>query len=110
MIIIPPEMIKSKGDTIQLFLADQDKFETFYRDFVLTSKAPSTNVSGKDTRVTQDMRPQRISRTAGLSPVSSLQSFLLSVGLDRRGAQEVLEIMLRDQYRCEMRNFVAPHG
>ena len=32
MIIIPHKKIKSKGDTIQIFLADQDKFNTFYRD------------------------------------------------------------------------------
>ena len=32
MIVIPPKKIKSKCDTIQMFLADQDKFKTFYRD------------------------------------------------------------------------------
>ena len=38
MIVIPPKKIKSKGDTIQMFLAGQDKFKTFYRDVRATLK------------------------------------------------------------------------
>jgi len=32
MIVIPPKKIESRGDSIQMFPADQDKFKTFYRD------------------------------------------------------------------------------
>jgi hypothetical protein len=110
MFIISPKKIKPKGDTIQMFLADQDKFKPFYRDFVLTSKAFSTHASRKDTRVTQDMRPQRISRMAGLSPVSSLQSFLLPAWTGLTRSARGSENHAAGSISMRMRNFVAPHG
>ena len=46
MIIIPPKKIKSKGATIQMFLADQDKFKTFYRDVRAYLKSTSIMYQG----------------------------------------------------------------
>lgn len=101
MIIIPPKKIKSKGDTIQMFLADQDKFKTFYR-YVRTylkstrHQCIKEGYEGDPTCVHSGYHewPDSV-------PFRRFNHFCYQRGLDWRGAREVLEIMLRDQYRCE---------
>jgi hypothetical protein len=38
MIVIQPQKIKSKSGTIQMFLAHQEEFKTFYRDVRANSR------------------------------------------------------------------------
>jgi len=102
MIVIPPKKIKSKDDTIQMFLADQDKFKTFYRDVraYLKSTQHTCRKEGYEGE-------PRICVHSGYHdcpdsvPFRRFNHFCYQHGLDWRGAREILEIMLKDRYRCE---------
>ena len=74
MIVIPPKKIKSKGDTIQMFLADQDKFKTFYRDVRAYLKSTQHIVSRKDTRMTPGY-----ASTAGIMNGQTQSRFVASI-------------------------------
>jgi hypothetical protein len=102
MIIIPPKKIKSKGETIQMFLADLDKFKTFYRD--VRAYLKSTQHQCIKEGYSSD---EKICVHSGYHewpdsvPFRRFNHFCYQRRLDWRGAREVLEIMLKDQYRCE---------
>jgi hypothetical protein len=102
MIIIPPKKIKSKGDTIQMFPADQDKFKTFYRD--VRAYLKSTQHTCLKEGYEGDPRKcvhSGYHEWPDSVPFRRLNHFCYQRGLDWRGAREILEITLRDQYRCE---------
>ena len=104
MIVIPPKKIKSKGDTIQMFLAGQDKFKTFYRDVRATLKEPQHTCLKEG----HESDPRKCVHSGyhdwpDSVPFRRFNHFCYQRGLDWRGARDVLEIMLRDQYRCECR-------
>ena len=104
MIVIPPKKIKSKCDTIQMFLADQDKFKTFYRDVCAYLK--STQHQCIKEGYENDPRTcvhSGYHEWPDSVPFRRFNHFCYQRGLDWRGARDVLEIMLRDQYRCECR-------
>lgn len=102
MIVIPPKKMKSKVDTIQMFLSDQDKYKTFYRD--VRAYLKSTQHQCIKEGYEDDSRkcvhsgyhdwPDSV-------PFRRFNHFCYLRGLDWRGARDTLEIMLRDQYRCE---------
>jgi hypothetical protein len=102
MVVIPPKKIKSKNATIQMFLADQEKFKTFYRDVraYLKSTQHTCHKKGYED-------DPRICVHSGYHdwpdsvPFRRFNHFCYQRGLDWRGAREILEIMLKDQYRCE---------
>jgi hypothetical protein len=102
MIVIPPKKIKSKGDTIQMFLADPDKFKTFYRDVRAYLKSTQHQCIKEGCE-----GDPRICVHSGYHewpdsvPFRRFNHFCYQRGLDWRGAREILEIMLKDQYRCE---------
>jgi hypothetical protein len=102
MIIIPPKKIKSKGDTIQMFLADQDKFKTFYRDVCAYLKSTQDTCRkegyGDDPWIIDHSGYHEWSDSV---PFRRFNHFCYQRGLDWRGSREALEIMPRDQYRCE---------
>jgi hypothetical protein len=102
MIIISPKKIKSKGDTIQMFLADQDKFKTFYRDV----RAYLKSTQHQCIKEEYEDEPRMCVHSGyhewpDSVPFRRFNHFCYQRGLDWRGAREILEIMLRDQYRCE---------
>ena len=102
MIVIPPKKIKSKGDTIQMFLADQDKFKTFYRD--VRAYLKSTQHTCRQEGYEDDPRKcvhSGYHEWPDSVPFRRFNHYCYQRGLDWRGAREILEIMLRDQYRCE---------
>jgi hypothetical protein len=102
MIVIPPKKIKSKGDTIQMFLADQDKFKTFYLD--VRAYLKSTQHTCLKERYEGDPRECMHSgyhEWPYSVPFRRFNHFCYQRGLDWRGARDILEIMLKDQYRCE---------
>ena len=74
MIVIPPKKIKSKDDTIQMFLADQDKFKTFYRDVRAYLKSTQHTCRKEDTRA----NPEYAS-TVGIMIVQTLFRFAASI-------------------------------
>ena len=102
MIIIPPKKIKSKGDTIQMFLADLDKFKTFYRDV----RAYLKSTQHQCIKEGYEGDPKKCVHSGyhewpDSVPFRRFNHFCYQRGLDWRGAREILEIMLNDQYRCE---------
>lgn len=102
MIVIPSKKIKSKDDTIQMFLADPDKYKTFYRDV----RAYLKETQHKCLKEGYEGDPKKCVHSGyhewpDSVPFRRFNHFCYQRGLDWRGAREVLEIMLRDQYRCE---------
>ena len=102
MIVIPPKKIKSKGDTIQMFLADLDKFKTFYRDV----RAYLKSTQHQCIKEGYEDDPKKCVHSGyhewpDSVPFRRFNYFCYQRGLDWRGAREILEIMLNDQYRCE---------
>ncbi len=102
MIIIPPKKIKSKGDTIQMFLADQAKFRTFYWDVCAYLKSTQHQCIKEG----YEGDPRKCVHSGyhdwpDSVPFRHFNHFCYQRRLDWRGAREILEIMLRDQYRCE---------
>ena len=102
MIVIPPKKIKSKGDTIQMFLADQDKLKTFYRDV----RAYLKGTQHQCIKEGYEDDPRKCVHSGyhdwpDSVPFRRFNHFCYQRGLDWRGARDTLEIMLRDQYRCE---------
>ena len=102
MIMIPPKKIKSKGDTIQMFLADQDKFKTFYRDVraYLKSTQHQCIKEGYEGALPKCIHSGYHDWPDSV-PFRRFNHFCYQRGLDWRGARDILEIMLKDQYRCE---------
>ena len=102
MIVIPPKKIRSKGDTIQMLLADQDKFKTFCRDVRAFLKETQHKWMKEGHSADQKKCfhsgyhdwPDSI-------PFRRFNHFCYQRGLEWRGAREMLEITLRVQYRCE---------
>ena len=102
MIIIPPKKIKSKGDTIQMFLADLDKFKTFYREV----RAYLKSTQHQCIKEGYEDNPKKCVHSCyhewpDSVPFRRFNHFCYQRGLDWRGSREILEIMLKDQYRCE---------
>ena len=102
MIVIPPKKIKSKGDTIQMFLADQDKFKTFYRDV----RAYLKSTQHQCIKEGYEDDPRKCVHSGyhdwpDSVPFRRFNHICYQRGLDWRGARDILEIMLKDQYRCE---------
>jgi len=102
MIIITPKKIKSKGDTIQMFLADQDKFKTFYRDV----RAYLKSTQHQCIKEGYEDEPRKCVHSGyhewpDSVPFRRFNHFCYQRELDWRGARDILEIMLKDQYRCE---------
>ena len=102
MIVIPPKKIKSKGDTIQMFLADLDKFKTFYRDV----RAYLKSTQHQCIKEGYDDDPRKCVHSGyhelpDSVPFRRFNHLCYQRGLDWRGARDTLEIILRDQYRCE---------
>ena len=102
MIVIPPKKIKSKGDTIQMFLAHQDKFKTFCRDV----RAYLKSTQHQFIKEGYEGDPRKCVHSGyhewpDTVPFRRFNHFCYQRGLDWRGAREVLEIMLKDHYRCE---------
>jgi hypothetical protein len=102
MIVIPPKKIKSKGDTLQMFLADQDKYKTFYRDVhaYLKSTQHTCRKEGYENAPRTCVH-SGYHEWPDSVPFRRFELFCCERGVDWRGAREILEIMLRDQYRCE---------
>ncbi len=85
-----------------MFLADQDKFKTFYRDV----RAYLKSTQHQCIKEGYEGDP-RICVHSGYHewpdsvPFRRFNHFCYQRGLDLRGAREILEIMMKDQYRCE---------
>ena len=111
MIIIPPKKIKSKGDTIQMFLADQDKFKTFYRDV----RAYLKSTQHQCIKEGYEGDPRKCVHSGyhewpDSVPFRRFNHFCYQRGLDWRGAREVSGNHAEGSVSLRMRNTVAIHG